>query len=69
MVDERIAALVARGVAPIKPEYLCAVTDARVVVPPLPSSEEPPEVAQRKSKKQMKRVRPSDLLQASPTFS
>ena len=56
MADERVAALVARGVAPIKPEYLCAVTDARVVVLPLPSSEEPPEVAQRKSKKQKKRV-------------
>ena len=56
MVDERVTALVARGVAPIKPEYLCAVADARVAVPPLPSSEEPPEVAQRKSKKQMKRV-------------
>ncbi|KAK9832704.1 hypothetical protein WJX81_002201 [Elliptochloris bilobata] len=57
MVDERVAALVARGVVPIKPEFLRAAADARVVVPPLPSNEEPAAVLQKKSKNQMKRER------------
>ena len=56
MVDERVAALMARGIAPIKPQYLCAAADAHVAVPPLPSDEKSPEGTQRKSKNQLKRV-------------
>lgn len=63
MVNDRVAALIERGVVPIKLEFLRPAAEARVVVPPLPCEGQPPPTSQNKSKKQLKRVsRPAPLL-------
>ncbi len=63
MVNDRVAALIERGVVPIKLEFLRPAAGARVFVPPLPCEGQPPPTSQNKSKKQLKRVsRPAPLL-------
>ena len=63
MVSDRVAALIERGVVPIKLEFLRPAAEAQVVVSPLPCEGQPPPTSQNKSKKQLKRVsRPAPLL-------